>query len=89
MKAEVARQLYLAAQELEVSCEWRESYSGRGMYGKSTSGVVVEQVTDIAQIAAHAAYLLCEQGKMEEAEDLVDELDALQVDNMGLQFIVY
>lgn len=55
MKIETAKLLERAACEVEhdISCDVRESYSGRGMYGKETAAVVVNGPLDVALLAAY------------------------------------
>lgn len=90
MDLEAARALKKAADELEVELEIREGYSGRGMYGKETTAVVVGRVTDLISLATHAALSLEQGGHSFRADSLVGLLSELSVDNMGrTDVIVY
>jgi len=68
--------------------EVRPTYSGRGMYGKTCVGVVVDSTTEVAPI-------LFEEYKEAEGDDeyraLLDALlsTAPHTDSMGLSMIVY
>lgn len=63
----------------------RESYSGRGMYGRSTAGIVGLHSADIACLILQAAQDM----------DLTEELEEFDIpssfsqDSMGLSTIVY
>lgn len=73
MKLETAQAIVQAAQENELNVTLREHYSGRGMFGKSTAGVVGSR-SDITAAIFHASK---------------DELPSIRWDNMGLDMIAY
>lgn len=73
MKLETAQAIVQAAQENELNVTLREHYSGRGMFGKSTAGVVGSR-EDIT-----AAIFLASK----------EELPSIRWDNMGLDMIAY
>lgn len=62
-----------------------EKYSGRKMYNKTTTGIVVDNVIMLTtRIIAHADQLVDENG-----EPLFAEIADLRQDNLGTQMIVY
>jgi hypothetical protein len=65
-------------------CEVRDDYSGRGMYGRSCHGVVVDSPDYIlSAIVNHMK-------QMDTSElDEVPEVDSFRTDNMGMSYIVY
>lgn len=68
----------------------REEYSGRGMYGKTTSGIVVEDPMIIAQ--AMANFAMEADGLELDDEDhqfLNDITRGFRTDSMGYDTIVY
>lgn len=83
MKLSTAEKIEQAAQDLGLELDLREDYSGRGMFGKKTAGVV-GGLGDIIKSIAHAATRL----KEEEADDFVDDMD-IAIDNMGRDIIIY
>ena len=66
--------------------EVRDDYSGRGMFGKTTCGVVVD--SELLVISALLAYAkeLSEDGPY---IGEMPEFDTLRHDNMGKQMIIY
>jgi len=71
-------------------CKIHEDYSGRGMFGRSTVGIVLNNpnvlTTDVLQFLSEEA-----QHDMDHLCDLseIDFTGALRSDNMGLQTILY
>lgn len=61
-----------------------DSYSGRGMYGKTTYGVVVSHPLDIA--SAVVGYM---KGLCESELKTIPQLDDLRMDNMARDYIIY
>lgn len=65
-------------------CDIRDDYSGRSMYGKTTYGVVVSDITIL--LADCINYL-----RNEDAEDInkVPDFEEFRMDNMGRDIIIY
>lgn len=62
-----------------------EDYSGRGMYGKTTAGIVCEECDIFEAIAG-----IMEYGDQEEREYVADEIRrGFRTDSMGLSTIYY
>lgn len=61
-----------------VDADLREDYSGRGMYGETTPGIIVPEVNDLMAIGFAAA----------EEEIAYRDLPR-HIDSMGLGFIAY
>lgn len=81
MDIEVAKILV----EYEPDLRLRESYSGRGMYGKTTAGVVGEQY-DFNRALAEVMRM----GDQEEREMVAEFLEnEYSQDNMGMDMIFY
>jgi len=62
-----------------------ESYSGRGMFGATTTGVVVPRGTDLAGVIydlAHEISDLKDQG-------VLPESNTFAIDQLGLEVIIY
>ena len=85
MKLEFAKLLVEASEELECPIDLRENYSGRGMFGKVTSGVVGGK-EDIQAALIKAAYNL---GQNNGDIDGFLEETSFRWDNMGHDFIAY
>ncbi len=102
MKAEHAKAIVEAANDMGVEVTLYEGYSGRSMYGRTTHGVVGDH-SDIMRCIAAAAYKLgydegaetdsdvCdeEESTRIDGEDFVDNIGRLRLDSMGRQDIVY
>lgn len=86
MKIETARQIEEAAKVLDLDVKVRESYSGRGMMGRSTAGVIGSQ-TAILKAVAYAAFAAGRAGA-DDCDSLIDDLD-LRWDSMGYDQIAY
>jgi hypothetical protein len=72
------------ARHMDMDISARHDYSGRGMYGKTTSGVVGR----IPAILAAAA-LAVRQMADDDAFAFVDALAKTSLDSMGRESIVY
>jgi hypothetical protein len=92
MKLITAQALAEAAEALGVEgVNVRESYSGRGMYGDTTSGVVCKSVGDLLICAAEAALMLAADPASGDAaaDAFLEDLRDVSWDGMGLSVIVY
>jgi hypothetical protein len=83
MKIETAKAIVEAAESIGSEASVYEDYSGRGMYGKTTAGVVLSSMT--AAIAAAAAAV----ADADEPRDMADDLGNLSWDSMGRDIIIY
>lgn len=83
MTQELAEDLKEAADGLGVEAEVYANYSGRGMFGAKTYGLVVPSLIELAAIAAEAA------ADNPRAHELAEQLRGLRWDNMARDFIVY
>jgi len=82
--AEVA--LVEAAQEMGIETDLHEEYSGRGMYGASTAGVVFSTHADFCACLAYASSEMTHEGK---EDDLIEDMTKLSIDSMGSSIIFY
>jgi hypothetical protein len=74
-----------AAQGLGIECNTYPDYRGRGMYGRTTCGVVVSNTADFAVICAAAGRSVPEA----EVSDFLAEIRNVRTDSLGLDIIVY
>jgi hypothetical protein len=75
-----AEALVANGNDLEV----RPGYSGRGMFGETTFGVVGSK-REIEEAILETAYFAGQTGE----EAVMEDLTRLRWDNMGLDFIAY
>jgi hypothetical protein len=90
MQLQTAQLIAEAAAECGYEVTARPSYSGRGMYGQATAGVVGSQQEIVASVAV-AAYRLG-QGDNADASDgdnFLEDVARLRWDNMGRDAIAY
>lgn len=70
---------------VEYGAEIHENYSGKGMYGEETVGIVVDSDKQFYEILANVL-----ESELQHEQDLVAEwLRQLRCDNMGTGFIYY
>jgi len=93
MDLELAEVLVQVLEDEGIEAELRESYSGRGMYGKETAGVVLDgDVTDILRaVINNATCFIQEEEEPVEFFDLSERFSIgnLRQDSMGMGVIVY
>lgn len=66
----------------------RSDYSGRGMFGKSTYGIVIQNPADMLCIVMQ--YIKEELiGGGEDLYDIIPDFGRFKLDNMGLRTIAY
>lgn len=80
MTEEQAKFLVEACKDENVEVDHRTKYSGRGMYGKETHGIVVDSIG----VLFGAAMRLMSYNP----EDLWEDFEP-KIDSMGLQTIIY
>lgn len=75
-----------------------EGYSGRGMCGEETTGIVVDDIQTLLSVAAEVGYIAAdaeafaaETGVTDEItiDELTQELAELRTDSLGRRMIVY
>ena len=84
MNLELAEGIKNAIEDNGHECEIYENYSGRGMFGTTTTGIVVEsEIQIIESILATPRFFI--------EKDFTARFDpqSLQTDNMGKRFIIY
>lgn len=85
MNKEVAKAIVSAAQEGFFDIELIKDYSGRGMYGKTTCGVVMSYDGWKSTVAEATSKL-----SGDARENFINELKNIRTDNMGkFQYIYY
>lgn len=93
MKKELAEKLVEAADSLNVEASIFYDYSGRRMYGKTTTGIVVNNVFDVSSLGAKVVFDMNNKDNSIETqnkiEDIISDLKELRSDNLAMQYIVY
>ena len=64
-----------------------EGYSGRGMFGETTTGVVFGNLGELLAAIAWVVYYIDDYGF--DLVDLISALEKLRFDELGLKKIVY
>lgn len=83
MSPEVAKEIVKAGEEAGWEISLYEEYSGRGMYGTKTYGVVVNRLGVFAAAAAQAAIMSVNPN------EIVDGVLGVQTDSLGHDIIVF
>ena len=86
MKLELAQQLVEAMEYVGYEAELREAYSGRGMYGNTTAGIVCGGAGEVLHAVIVSASLFVDQ---EDGFSLFEDEDMFRTDSMGRDMIVY
>ena len=86
MELDTARCIVEVAENHDIYLDLREDYSGRGMYGKTTAGVVGSFKELIAAVAAAGVSL--EEGSAD-AEEFIKDMQCITIDNMARDYIIY
>jgi len=60
-------------------------YSGRGMYGRQTTGLVVDSVAHLAAAAFAVGFYAADDAQ----EDFIEELFNLRSDSLGRRIVYY
>jgi len=88
MDIKSAKLLIEAATELGIEAELYEDYIGRGMYGKTTTGVTTEDPIKLLGAALAIAYEIGLDG-MHEENPFLSISEGLKTDSMGHGSIIY
>lgn len=92
MKLETAEAIVEAGEACGFEMSVYEDYSGRGMYGEKTAGVVYDDTNDLLIATATVVQDLTGTKVEDEGGDpegFLLEVRRFRYDNMGLQSIVY
>ena len=92
MTKEMAEFLKSASEHAGNECDVHEEYSGRGMYGKTTHGVVVDSMSQL--LSDVIDYVRANIGEAEDGTlmwdgGVIPAPDSFLSDNMATQIIVY
>ena len=89
MKKEIAEALIEIMEEFceENAAKIYEEYSGRGMYGDKTTGIVVSSVGDLIAAIISRADLLVEDEY--EFTDAKFDVKSIRIDSLGRDTIIY
>lgn len=86
MDHKTAEMLVEAAETIGIDVTLYENYSGRGMYNKTTTGVV-GGITGLMAACLQAGVDNAENTQL--LEEVGEDLLAARIDSMGFQFIIY
>lgn len=99
MLLETAKLIVASAEDMGYEIELRESYSGRGMYGKTTVGIVCDSLGDFVGAVAQAAANLADaetramhndvESNGMSTDDFISDVSAISTDSMGRSMIIY
>lgn len=93
MDLELAETLVQVLEDDGIEARLEESYSGRGMYGKTTAGVVLDgSLADVIRaVINNATCFIQEEEEPIEFFDLSERFSVgnLRQDSMGLGMIIY
>ncbi len=95
MKPETAARILEAAKDLGFDFEVRQDYSGRGMLGATTTGLVVPDISQLLQAIAKASFFIATTAVSTGAADSFAEHDRfvadlkVKTDSQGRDIIVY
>ena len=84
MDIKVAKLIVESAEENNVDLTLYEDYSGRGMFGKETAGIVGSDTTIMLAVAIAARNLL-----NPEFDQLIQEIKNIRTDSLGRDTIYY
>ena len=91
MQKVIAEAIVEAMEEQGYEASVREGYSGRGMFGKETTGIVTDSVGTVIQ--AILSDLLEESSIIRQVAEENDispfDIDHISIDSMGLNTIIY
>ena len=85
MELDLAKALCTAIQNEGFESEIRENYSGRGMYGETTTGIIIDDDCDLVTCIINQANLFVEDFNTSSFKIW----DRINQDSMGLQIIYY
>ena len=72
-----------------IDIEVMSEYSGRGMYGEQTSGVVVDSMAEfLSALGTYLSNADC-QDEAETIREIGEAIRDLNVDSMGMSIILY
>jgi hypothetical protein len=86
MEFEVAKKLYEVGHNMEYDIELYEEYSGRNMYGKTTTAIVIGTLLNLIPLVGQTVFEINDKN---EAQKFIDDLENLRSDQLGQNTIVY
>lgn len=89
MDIKFAKWIKNAIENAGEECDLREEYSGRGMMGRQTAGVVVSSLPLIIPILINEAYNMGKEYYNTKHYDFLTEFPNLKQDSMGKDVILY
>jgi len=71
-----------------IEVELRENYSGRGMYGENTSGIVVDSMNEF--LRGLGEYLkTADESDLDKIKEIGAAIKRIKTDSMGYSIIIY
>lgn len=93
MNKHTAEMLHASAQNLGIECHLNAAYSGRGMYGRETYGLVLNNTNDIHPLIADACVALAADvgahDLIKQMNDFIKQTKKLKQDSMGRGCVYY
>jgi hypothetical protein len=94
MELELAETLVQVLEDEGIEADLRESYNGRGMFDKTTAGVVLQEgdVADVLMaVINNSTSFIAEEDEQVEFYDLAERfvVHKLRTDSMGKGMIIY
>jgi len=83
MTESAMQEIVTAAEALGLNITAYPDYSGRGMYGDKTCGVVIKNVGDLLVAVCEAVR------NHDDPDDFVEDIRCVKTDSMGRDMIVY
>lgn len=89
MQKIIAERIVEAIENNDGEARIYENYSGRGMYGKTTTGVVVENGDLVSSIILCAELFIITDTTDDELLEAIENITQFKSDHMGLGTIYY
>ncbi len=89
MKYDIAKVVVECGQNYDYDLKLYKDYSGRGMYGRTTTGIEYSNTGDLIAAFILAATESEYANDDEFIDDLVDTAENLCFDQLGLNYIAY
>lgn len=89
MKLHAAELVKNAAYDNGYDISIYKEYSGRGMFGKTTTGLVCPDINVLIKVIAFASKMFTPDDNYLFFEDFLNDLLPVKMDNLGNDFIFY
>jgi len=90
MNEKLAKKLIETAENYDsIELELYENYSGRGMYGETTTGIVCDSFSELMVVGFVLGVYVGEDESCHDDESFALMLETLRWDNLGRRIIFY